>query len=185
MDYRTEKIVEKEEYPDGYRQLLQQKGTCPYAPVTLLGNKFEALLYSGSALSLISRSAADLLMKSTKWQELKKIGKVDHKIDLHVSALNCDGKPINISGRIILPTMSIGDIDLKKECSFWIMEGGVDSILISNSWMKPLQGALVFKKNKQYPHFQLPKGELRAGGEANAEGEEVEEEEEDEQNRRR
>ena len=139
VDYRTGEFVKPDEYTDGHMQILEQKGTCPYMPVKLLENKFDALLDSGSGLSLISRSAAIQLMKSTIWEKLQKEGKAAYKTDLIVNAVNCDGKPINITGRIILPTMSIGTTDLETKCSFWVMESALDEVLIANRWLEPFK----------------------------------------------
>ena len=130
--------------------------------VTILGHQFEALLDSGAGLSLISKAAASKLMASKEWAEspIKPI----HKTNETVSAVNCDGRPLRITGKLIIPTMSIGKYDLKQECAFWIMEGSVDEILIANRWLKPLQGALAYIKDTQYLYFHPPSKKLTAGG---------------------
>ena len=129
--------------------------------VTILGHQFEALLDSGAGLSLMSKAAATKLMNSKEWEN--SIEKPVHRTDERVSAVNCDGRPLLITGKITLPTMSIGKYDLKQQCEFWIMEGSVDEILIANRWLKPLQGALAYIKDTQYLYFNLPNKKLTAG----------------------
>ena len=158
----TGKFLKPNEYKNGFMTELTIRGTCPYMPVTLLENKYEALMDSGSGLSLISRPAANKLMNSEIWQKLKTEGKVDYRTDKIVKAVNCDGQPIYITGRIILPTMSIGENDLKTKCSFWVMESATDDVLIANRWLAPLQASLAYRKNKQYLYYYPPNKELKA-----------------------
>ena len=141
---------------------LTQKGECPYMKITILGHKFEALLDSGAGLSLISKAAATKLMNSKEWKNSPQ--KPVYKTDEVVSAVNCDGRPLLITGQLVLPTMSIGKYDLKQQCAFWVMEGSVDKVLIANRWLKPLQGALAYIKDTQYLYFNLPTQMLTAGG---------------------
>jgi hypothetical protein len=131
--------------------------------VTLLGHEFDALMDSGAGLSLISRTSVDTLMKSEEWKNCKQ-GMPVYKTDEAVSAVNCDGKPLTITGKLVLPTMTIGKHDLKQECEYWVMEGSVDEILIANRWLKPLQGALAYEGENQYLYFHLPNQKLTAGG---------------------
>ena len=139
MDYKTGKFLKPDEYIGGHMQELTLKGTCPYMPVKLLENNFDALMDSGSGLSLISRPAATKLMKSTAWEKLQKEGKAEYKTDKIVNAVNVDGKTIHITGRIILPTMLIGTTDLETKCSFWVMESALDEVLIANRWLEPFK----------------------------------------------
>ena len=158
----TEKPITWEPCKEPWKVALTQKGECPYMKVTIFGHQFEALLDSGAGLSLISKAAALKLMASKEWADspIKPI----HKTNETVSAVNCDGRPLRITGKLIIPTMSIGKYDLKQECAFWIMEGSVDEILIANRWLKPLQGALAYIKDTQYLYFHPPSKKLTAGG---------------------
>ena len=147
---------------------IEQSGTCPYLRVQLLGFEFKALLDSGSGLSLISRKVADRLMNSKLWKELEEQGRVQYNTDLEVHAVNCNSAPLKIVGRVMLPSIAIRGVDLRTTCSFWIMEGSVDEILISNQWLMPLQGALAWRGDGQVLYFKLPRLPLAAGGEAYA-----------------
>ena len=102
-------------------------------------------------------------MKSDEWKHCKQ-GTPMYKTDEAVSAVNCDGQPLTIMGKLILPTMSIGKHDLNQECEYWVMQGSVDEILIANRWLKPLQGALAYEGENQYLYFHLPNQKLTAGG---------------------
>ena len=51
-------------------------------------------------------------MKSDIWKEAKKKGQVQYRKDLKVEAVNCNGEPITIVGRMILPTISIDGVNL-------------------------------------------------------------------------
>ena len=130
--------------------------------MTILGHQFEALLDSGAGLSLISKAAATKLMNSKEWKNSPQ--KPVYKTDEVVHAVNCDGRPLLITGKLIVPTISIGGFDLKQQCAFWVMKGSVDEVLIANRWLKPLQGALAYIKNTQYLYFKLPSRMLTAGG---------------------
>ena len=168
MDIHMEIFVEPDTYADGHMVRLQQKGTCPYLTVQLLGQDFAALLDSGSGLSLMSRKSANRLMSSQGWQSHLEKGEVNYKTDLRVTAINCNGDPLQIVGRLLLPAIAIGGIDLQTTCSFWVMEGSVDKILLSNDWLRPLQGAIAWKNGNQYLYFHRPTGPLTAGGEESA-----------------
>ena len=152
----TGKVLKPDEYKNGFMQELKVKGTCPYMPVKLLETKFEALMDSGSGLSLISEPAAKKPMKSEAWEKLHKEGTAQYKTDKIVKAVNCDGQPIFITGRIIFPTMSIGDTDLKTKCSFWVMKSAVDEVLLANRWLEPLQASLAYRNKQQYLYFYRP-----------------------------
>ena len=165
---KSQNFVKPDTYQDGFMAPLTQKGTCPYVKMQLLGQTFEALLDSGSGLSLMSRQAARRIMKSDIWKEAKKKGQVQYRTDLKVEAVNCNGEPITIVGRMILPTISINGVNLNTPCSFWIMKSSVDELLISNQWMMPLQGAIAWREGGQFLYFKLPTDvtqQLKAGGE--------------------
>ena len=132
MRINTQNFVKPDTYQEGFMVPLKQKGTCPYVTMQLLGQRFDALLDSGSELRLMSRQAAKRLMRSEEWKEAKKKGHVQYRTDLRVQAVNCNGDPITIVGRIILPTIYIGEVNLNTPCSFWIMKSSVDELLISN-----------------------------------------------------
>jgi len=167
VHFDSEESVGWEKYSNGKeaakRVRLIQQGECPYMKITLLGHEFNALMDSGAGLSLISKAAAETLMQSAEWEHCKQ-GKPLYKTDEVVSAVNCDGRPLTITGKLILPTMAIGKHDLNQECEYWVMEGSVDEILIANRWLKPLQGALAYEGDNQYLYFHLPNQKLTAGG---------------------
>ena len=88
VDYRTGKFVKPDEYTDGFMQVLELKGTCPYMPVKLLENNFDALMDSGSGLSLISRSAATKLMKKAQYRKSYKKKEKQHTKQIRLSTLS-------------------------------------------------------------------------------------------------
>ena len=119
MDINSEELVSWEKYKEGddstKKVRLTQQGECPYMKITLLRHEFEAQMDSGAGLSLISRSAARKLMNSKEWKNSSKKpeGKPVYRTDEIVSAVNCDGRPLHMTGKLVLPTMAIGKHDLK------------------------------------------------------------------------
>ena len=83
-----------------------------------------------------------------------------------VAAVNCNGEPIKVTGRIHLPEITIAGVKLEQEVSFWVMEKSVDEVLISNDWLRTIQGALAWKGEEQVLYFRKPRTKFSAGGHA-------------------
>ena len=159
-----EEFTAPDAYKTGFMTKLAQDQRCPYVSIELVGHKVKARLDTGSMISVLSRRLAEAIMKSENWAELVKQNEAEFDDQIITKALNCNGDPVKIIGIIKLPTMKIGNIDLKVKCSFWIMESPTNDVLIANNWMRPIQGALAWKGDGQVLYFKLPTENLDAGG---------------------
>ena len=130
-----------------------------YIQIKAVNVTMQALIDTGSVISIISDNRARQITESPGWKEAGGIW--DQSIT--IKAYGCSNTLLDLAGRLKIPNLQIkNNQPWEVDTAFWVLKDSSEECIISGEWLRRLKSTISLPHKLIY--YSNPTQELTAGG---------------------